>query len=360
MGGIHVETYSIEISKKNLKRINKNIWADVYVDARLTINDQRYDIRIGLRGNQLRKHKKKSYHIIFEQPHLMDGHHEIHLNAEYKDPSLIRNKLSFDFFQKIGVLAPESRHIRLLINGEKQGIYLAIESFDQYFLKRKNLPEGSIYYATNDDANFSLYTPEGYLKKSLMDGYTTKYSYQTHEHLKNMLIIINTYPDETFREEIQKILDVGKYLRWLAGVVCTQNFDGFIHNYALYHNSATQLFEISPWDYDGSWGRNLHGEPLGLEFVPIKGYNTLTARLLEIEQFKQMYRGILESILQEQFTISTIQPQIDELQSEILPYLQKDPYIKKRRKKFLKERDFILQFIEKRNKFLREQLDSLY
>lgn len=354
-----MEAYHIEVSEKAFKKLFKNIWSNIYIDARLTVHGQLYDIQIGLRGNQLRKHKKKSYHLIFQKPHLMDGHHEIHVNAEYNDPSLMRNKLSFDFFQKIGVLAPRSNHIQLFINGESQGIYLAIESFDQYFLQRRNLPEGSIYYATNDDANFSLYTPEGYLKKSLLDGYTTKYSFQDEEHLKNLLVIINTFPKEKFDEDIGKVIDVEKYLRWLAGVVCTQNFDGFIHNYALYHNSSTQLFEISPWDYDGSWGRNLHGEPLELEFVPIKGYNTLTARLLDNSHYHQKYQEILEEILQKQFIPSAIQPQIEKLQSAILPYFDQDPYIKHKKKTFIKEKEYILHFIEKRGRFLAENLKTM-
>ena len=84
------------------------------------------------------------------------------------------------------------------------------------------------------------------------------------------------------KRKLVKYLDIDKYLRWLAGVVCTQNFDGFIHNYALYRNSETNLFEITPWDYDGTWGRDLHGRKLDHDFVPISGYNTLTGRLLHI------------------------------------------------------------------------------
>ena len=56
------------------------------------------------------------------------------------------------------------------------------------------------------------------------------------------------------QKEIGKFLHVDKYLRWLAGVIFTQNFDGFVHNYALYHNDETNLFEVIPWDYDATWG----------------------------------------------------------------------------------------------------------
>ena len=72
----------------------------------------------------------------------------------------------------------------------------------------------------------------------------------------------NTLHNEDFEKQIEQILDVNQYLTWLAGVVCTQNFDGFIHNYALYQNSKTSgVFEITPWDYDGTSVSNLHGQP---------------------------------------------------------------------------------------------------
>lgn len=348
-----METYRIDISQKHYKRLHKDIWSETYVHGNLTINDQHFTIQIGLRGNQLRKHKKKSYHVFFEEPPFFNGQHEIHLNAEYKDPSFMRNKLSFDFFEEIGVLAPKAKHV-LLDLCEKKEIYLCIESFDQFYLKNHNLPDGSIYYATNDDANFSLYTPEGYVKKSLLDGYTQKHFYQNEESLKNLMIVINTYSKEHFDKEIEKILDVEKYLKWLAGVVCTQNFDGFIHNYALYENSLTKRFEISPWDYDGTWGRNLHGEPMEHTIVPITGYNTLTARLLDNEEFKKMYQNTLLTILENQFTPTHMQPKIEKIQSELLPYLKK-----LNRAKFLDEKQYILKFIENRRQYLYEQLPLL-
>lgn len=72
------------------------------------------------------------------------------------DPSLIRNKLSLDFFHDIGVLSPKSQHVFIKINGQIQGVYLQLESVDENFLKNRGLPSGSIYYAIDDDANFSL------------------------------------------------------------------------------------------------------------------------------------------------------------------------------------------------------------
>ncbi|MDI5788684.1 CotH kinase family protein [Bacillus licheniformis] len=40
-----------------------------------------------------------------------------------------------------------------------------------------------------------------------------------------------------------------------------------------------------PWDYDATWGRNIHGEEMEHNRIPAKGYNTLSARLLDIPAF---------------------------------------------------------------------------
>lgn len=54
------------------------------------------------------------------------------------------------------------------------------------------------------------------------------------------------------------------------------NNDGFTHNYALYRNSKTKLFEIIPWDYDATWGRKVSGGIMEHTYVPIGGKRQTT------------------------------------------------------------------------------------
>ena len=112
-----MEKYEIIINPKILKKMNEDIWVDDRFPAVLKIGENQYSICLAYRGNVIRKKRKKSYHIIFEKPFTIDGAHEIHLNAEYKDLSLCRNKLSLDFFDEIGVISPHSMHVLLYING---------------------------------------------------------------------------------------------------------------------------------------------------------------------------------------------------------------------------------------------------
>ena len=352
--------YELFIHPRDLMDLKMDIWNDEPVDGRLGIDGRREHILVGYRGSHIRKFKKKSYFIQLHNSRQKKTVREFHLNSEYMDKSLMRNKLSFDFFSAIGVLAPSSEHINLYLNGKNQGIYLRLESVDDMYLKNRSLPEGSIFYAVDDDANFSLIGSfEDGPKRSLQQGYTQKCGKKADwQSLEDFIFIINNPDQALFEEELERILDTEKYLKWLAGVVCTQNYDGFVHNYSLYLNGLTNQFEIMPWDYDATWGRNIHGEKMGYDVVPFQGFNTLSARMLDCPQYQEMYTEIMKEILDEAFTPEFMEPQIIQLYNHLAPFVLEDPYLKNELSKFKQEPDYILSFIKKRNRFLRGDMDK--
>jgi spore coat protein H len=174
-----------------------------------------------------------------------------------------------------------------------------------------------------------------------------------------MIVQINTLSRADFKRESVRILDVEKYLRWLAGVVLTQNYDGFVHNYALYRNGATGRFEVIPWDYDATWGRDVHGRLLTHDFVPISGFNTLTARVLDVDTFRKRYQQILVELLNSSFTLEQMNPKIERLTNNLRPYVSRDPYKKHAIEQFDREPAVIADFIEKRRRYIKEQLYKL-
>lgn len=355
-----MKKYNIFINPKELKELHSNDWSDERVKAVLMFSSNKYKANLCFRGYHIRELRKKSYDLIFTKANFLNQTRMLHLNAEYNDPSLIRNKLSMDFFNSIGVLSPSAEHVLLYINGVFQGVYLQLESMDESSLVRRNLPKGPIFYATNNDANFSLLTAEGNPKSTLLDGYTKKYGNEDAEDsLTDLLVKINTLPNDEFFVEIQKVLHVNQYLTWLAGVVCTQNLDGFENNYALYQNSETGLFEISPWDFDATWGRDIHGEPLEYDYVSITGENTLTARILHFPKFRQEYKEILSNILDHEFTVSRQLPKIHSLLELIMPYLKKDPYYIKKDVHLEEEISIFTDFIQQRRSYLQSKLSTL-
>lgn len=356
-----IPSYDFFIHPMYIVELRNDVWCDDPVPAKLTYGNKKYDIDIVYRGSHIREFEKKSYHVMFYKPKLFQGVREIHLNAEFNDPSLIRNKLSLDFFHDIGTLSPKSQHVFVKINNQIQGVYLQLESVDHLFLQSRNLPNGSIYYAIDDDANFSLLSElKNDVKKNLSVGYELKYgNEQSERYLSEFIYNLNIISRAEYEKEIVKYVDVDKYLRWLAGVVCTQNFDGFVHNYALYQNGETNLFEVIPWDYDATWGRDVQGKTMDHDYVRIQGYNTLSARLLDVPAFRKQYRNIIEEILSKQFTVEYIKRKIENMHTVIRPYILQDPYLKERIDIIDEEQTVILEYVKKRRGFLQNHLKEL-
>ena len=338
--------YRLFIHPMDLNELRKDIWIDDPLPAKLTIQDKKYEIDIAYRGSHIRDFPKKSYRVSFYKPTTYRNANVIHLNAEFKDPSLLRNKLSFDFFNEIGCLAPQARFVFLKVNGRNEGVYLELESVDERFLANRKLQAGSIFYAVDGDANFSLMSDlDKEVKKSLTFGYELQCGTEDDEvHLHQMIIDINTIAKEDFEKVIGNYINVDKYLRWLAGVVFTQNFDGFVHNYALYRSKETGLYEVIPWDYDATWGRDVNGLEMESDYLRVTGFNTLTARILDVKTFRNQYKSLLKDIVSNQFTVDNLKPKILKMHALLRPYLLLDPYKKDSIDLFDEEPDLYFSF----------------
>lgn len=354
------QVYYVTVSDEGIAYLDQHIRADVRIDASLSIQQKAYPIQLSYRGAHTRELAKKSYTLYFSDDNRFHGQREVHLNAEMLDPSFMRNALSFAFFELLGVLSPATSFVVLCKNGVSEGLYLQLESVDELFLQRRQLPLGPIFYAVSGNANFSLLSPKTEEVKPRLDaGYRRKYGQEEDiQLLRELIYIINTTPIADFEETIARYLNINQYLSWLAGAVCTQNFDGFIHNYALYRNSRTGLFEIIPWDYDATWGRDCNGKEMAYDFVDIDGYNTLSARLLDTSTYRQLYKDRMAEILNSWFTPEYIGPRIESLHRLLRPYLQIDPHKKEKLNVFDAEPDYICRFINDRNHFLKGQLDT--
>ncbi|GIO28085.1 inner spore coat protein H [Ornithinibacillus bavariensis] len=358
---IQIPNFYINMKEEDLEELRSDIWNDLPLPANLIIDKSIYDIDISYRGSYTRPFRKRSYFIEFIEPDMFNGGREIHLNAEYRDPSLFRNKLSLDFFYDLGVLSPKSYHVNLIRNDVPKGVYLVLESVDDLFLTNRDLPIGPIYYAVNNNANFS-YTRDGRKKRSRISGYRQKIgNKEDDEALRKLIDIINTTSDMEFSKTIPGFVNINKYIHWMIGAVCTMNNDGFTHNYALYQNTHTGLYEVIPWDYDATWGRKVDGGIMNCDYVPIQGKkgNYLCYRILQVQEFRKQYKERLEEVLETKFTVDYMENKITALHQQLLPHVMNDPYKKRKIDKFKNEPEIICQFILDRSNYLKQHFSEL-
>lgn len=318
-----------------------------------------------IRGAHSRRFPKKSIQVRMTGPKLLDeppeGHlvRILHLNADYVDPTLMRSALSYDLFETVGAPAPRCHHVNLTVSGEPAGVYLGMESVDRDWCRRRGLPPGPIYYAINRNANFGLISPfSKELKQPLDGGYHALYGVDTTP-LQQMILSINVSDERNFPRILQRWIDLDIYLRWLMTAVFVGNRDGFVHNYALYLHPVEERFQIIPWDYDATWGIDIHGNPARLDRVPLVGWNKLSRRLMAVRPLRRRYRQLFEEALDGPFSPPEVWAMVDQLAAEVAPAVLADTARRGTAESWEEDVDALKAWAVDRRQLLLEQLADL-
>ncbi|MWV45970.1 spore coat protein CotH [Paenibacillus sp. HJL G12] len=346
--------YRIVIKERDLQQMENQIWSDKFLPATFSNGSGSQSVQIRYRGGHTREYPKKSYEIRTSRA-------TYHFNAEHDDPSLLRNALSFHFFNKIGVPSPATQHCVLQLNGVNQGVYLRIEAVNQSFFRARKIQVRSIIYAVNDNATFELKDIDtDKSKSSLFSGYSLmKGTGEDRMRLIRFIKNIHAKRGKTLQKYLNGRLYMDNYLKWLSGAVLTGNYDGFRQNYTIFEYKKRKAYGILPWDYEGTWGRNCYGKAVASDLVKIRGDNRLTAKVMAYSAYRQQYKRRLEDILASAFTTQQLMPVVRKMFHEIEQDVYRDPKYKWPLGMFVNEPDVIHAYIENRRKDIRRELQNL-
>jgi len=352
MSSATLSTRRIQVDPAWWEAIHQDPWEDREADVLI---NGKIAAKLKIRGGHTRGYPKPSYEL-----RVVNGH-TFHWNAEYDDPSLIRNALSFYFFNMIGLPAPKTTHVRLVVNGRPLGVYLEIEAVVPAFFRARRIRCRSIVYAANDSAHFGLKSPEtGGFKRSLFEGYElVTGGSAARRRLETFIRDLNRLRGAALKRMLARRLDIDHYLKWLAGAVLTGNYDGFEQNYALYEHLPSGKFRILPWDYEGTWGRNCYGEISPANQVRITGYNTLTVKLLSFPDYRERYFRLLRRMLAGPFTERRLMPVVRRMTGNIASAVRTDDTRKYHYRVFLNEPRIIRRYIRERRAFVLRELGRL-
>jgi spore coat protein CotH len=380
---------------------------------------------------------------FFNSARNLDGVKKLNFNNGWSDPSFMREILSYEIFEQMGLPTPRASFVDVWINDTHLGLYTMVEQVDQTFLSQHftdatgNLykPEMPAAYlnwteedvaeilasqdATDNSLDVNLgggnlgdilaalgweflteeepetdllfqgiagqlnfnnlpagnFTPgfqmqrpanmpaagnftNNFTRRNMMiiqegdqapafdmgmgffqGDYLEQMGLKTNENNPNytalfrLLEVLNNEPDETFVEEIEKVLDVDQVLRFLAvsaALVHLDNYIGMGHNYYLYEVDGK--FTIIPWDLNMSFG----GFGIGINLTRITNFlideptsgavadRPLVARLLAVPAYLETYHGYLTELINGPFSAEVMASRIDELADMIRPYVQAD------------------------------------
>ena len=257
------------------------------------------------------------------------GMKKINLNNNYKDPSYMRERLSYDMMRSLDIPTPKLSYVNLYINGSLHGLYTLVEQVDSEFLEEHfNNSEGDLYKpdGTGSDllwlgTDFSAYS-----------GVELK----TNEDSSDNTAFINMVDELNNGSDLESVIDVDEVLRYVAVNTVLSNLDSYqgtlAHNYYLYEQDG--LFTIIPWDFNESFGsfrmdcRNSNTMITLYIDEPTSGTladRPLIAKLLEYEAYKNTYHGYIQDLIDGVMNPDTIASTIEDTKNLISEHVANDP-----------------------------------
>lgn len=297
------------------------------------------DVGVKYKGNSSynQNNAKNPLHIKLDYVN-EDQHYQhytdLKLGNHYKDPSSIREVLSYDILRKY-MDAPLSNHINVYINNVLQGLYTNDQSIDKDFL-------GSHYF--DAEGEFFKCNPTGgagpggggypdltWLGNDSTD-YYTRYELQSEAGWAELLDLINTLNNNT--SQLENVLDIDRALWMLAFNNVLVNLDSysgqFKQNYYLYRD-LNNRWVPTVWDLNMSFG-GFPGNNLSVSgmqnLTPLfsnDANHPLIQKLMAIPQYQKMYIAHMRTITNENFANGEYLNKANELMDVIDASVSADP-----------------------------------
>ncbi len=322
------------------------------------------DTQIRYKGNTTFDKPKPQFRIKFPDNNEFYGYRRINLHSEWKDATLMHEKLVYDFMQYAGVRAPKANHVRVYVDANGDGIgysyyglYTMIEGEDKIFLKNTF---GSVsntgnfykmYYGVKGSHGNGFADLQklgsgtgadyrggnGFAKQNSARAYRLRTNedlyMEDYSDLANLINKINsTSTGTTYKNQLSAVLDVEGFLNWLAVNTLVGGWDNYwlnAQNYYLYNLNNSGYWFWMAWDYDNSMGNNFqdhNGFHIQSEDIYYSGFpqNILVQKVLAIPEWKTWYTNRLQELITGYFNSTAMNARIDALKTLIQPYAQAD------------------------------------
>lgn len=310
------------------------IKGDIEIDGTLLTN-----CGIKLKGNSSYNNPstKKSFKLDFNEyvnGQNYDGLKKLNLNNNFKDPTMLREKLMYDFLNINGCYAPRAQFTNVYINNQLWGLYTTVEEIDKTFLSKtfnddkgnlfKGDPTGDLKWLGNSQA---LYEPKYELK--LNEGLND------WSDLVSFINTLNNSPASSFHQDLDTIFDSENFIKTWAAHSLFANLDSYLgsgHNYYVYHDSLEGKFHFITWDCNEAFGNfNMGMSVSQLEQLPINwssppsGNRPLIEKMFADPEFRSLYEEVICTYLEYWFSLNGMSDRIDSLANLIRPSVYADP-----------------------------------
>ena len=322
-----VADIKINISDEDWQDMLSNPLKEEYHRADITINGEAfYNVGIRTKGNtslsQVASSDSERYSFKVKFDKYVNGQNYygldmLNLNNIYADATYLKEYLSYDLFEFMGVTTPKNSFSNIAINNNNYGLYLAIEGLQESYLERNyGYDHGNLYKAEGTGTNLK-YTGETQSNYSgLKDNAITAITDDDFQKIIDMIKNLNNGTN------LEKYIDIDATLRYFAVSTTLVNLDSYqsnlFHNYYIYEKDG--ICTILPWDlnlsfggFSAEMGGGNRGEmnnskrtssDLSTIHFPIDeptstnlSDSPLLEKLLEVNEYKDLYHKYLNDIV---------------------------------------------------------------
>jgi len=319
--------------------------AEGYIMAKsVAINGIKYDsVGVKYKGNSTynANQTKNPFHIELDTYKNQDyqGYTDIKLSNAAKDPSFIREVLSYDILRQY-MDAPLSNYANVFVNGALIGLYSSSESISKKFVNNHFYSKTNSFIKCNpnrEDGSTGLVRPNLVYLGTDSSLYQNIYDIKSDYGWKQFIALCDTLRSNI--GGIENILDVDRALWMLAFNNVFVNLDSYIglfaQNYYLYQDDNGR-FNSVVWDLNQSFGSfgntgtsNLPNTASKQQMSHILHLNDtawpLVQKLLSNPRYRRMYVAHMKTMLQENFTNGTYLTKASNLQTIINNAVNTDP-----------------------------------
>src|SRR6056297_140359 len=254
----------------------------------------------------------------------------IGLNNCFSDASYIREIMSYEIIEEMGLPTPGTTFCNVYINDELAGLYLSVQQIDEVFTAAWfNDGDGDLYKPEGTGANL-VYIDDAYSSYSGL-GERTNVDDEGEAAVVEMIKTLNS------GENLEDVLYVDLVLKYHALNTAMLSLDsymgGMFHNYYLY--GENDKYMIIPWDNNMFFGGFPSGIDQQLEDAtqfyidePTSGAMAnypLIDKLLSNEVYLQQYHEYLTELITGPLEIETFTTRAKELTALIDEYIKNDP-----------------------------------
>lgn len=226
-----------------------------------------------------------------------DGMNRFTLNNSAQDPSYMRVCMTFDLFNRAGVVAPRCSYVDVTVNDEHMGLYVSIDSPKEEWLEFAYGAGGGNVYEGQAHPDFQPGALIGWQKKT-----------NEGEPNSDIEAIANAVALKDV-DTIGQIVDLDNFITFWATETVLAMWDGYTmqkNNFWLYADPRDgDRIKFIPWSPDASWGQMADGNRL-LQIVPeseaASTEGVLAVMLYSIPEYRDRYtteiarvRDLLES-----------------------------------------------------------------